>query len=366
MKRLLWCAVLGLLAAPVLGGPPLRPVKTVRHAQYNLRTGEVKIVRPSEQREDVSIWASTFDGGLADFWFFPFNWGFGVETICLDWGDIEGGSLVTQFAFAYGTDTRVRLEDVDVVFFNDENGFNNTFGTRVPIVGFRFIGLPNAGTVNLPNGYGVGWIITTISPKDPNNPNAAIPPFTLDGNDIDPDPPQTCGAENSGPRCWPDCPSNGRWLCDCGFGIGLSDFGYSFHYRTWQPGDPGFGAGAIIAWVDPNSVCTAFGIRAAFDGFSEDFNNPFDPNVVSLPEDGVYAGSFFFGPPPWGGPPDLNPFAQWYLELFTNIPGCPCSADLNGDCVVDLADLAILLAGFGVTFDLEDLAILLSQWGCTG
>ena len=363
MRRLMWCAALGLLASPVLADPAVRPVKTVRHIQYNMRTGEWKMVNPDRQREDVSIWASTHTSG----YFFPFNWGFGVETIGLDWGDIASGSLVTQFQFAYATDgLDLTGEDVDIVFFNDENGFDNTFGTRVPIIGFRFLGLPNASGFNLPNGYGIGWIVTTISPKDPNNPNAAIPPFTLDGNDIDPDPPQTCGAENSGPRCWPDCPTNGRWYCVCGFGIGLSDFGYSEHYRTWFPGHPGVGAGSLLSGVDPNAVCTAFGIRAAFDAFAEDVNNPFDPNVVSLPEDGIYAGSFYFGPPPWGPPPPLNPFAQWHLELFTNISGCPCSADLNGDCVVDLADLAILLAGFGVTFDLEDLAILLSQWGCTG
>ncbi len=59
------------------------------------------------------------------------------------------------------------------------------------------------------------------------------------------------------------------------------------------------------------------------------------------------------------------------IEEITCGPGC--EADLNDDCVVDLSDLATLLADFGQpgpadydndgTVDLDDLALLLSQFG---
>jgi len=58
---------------------------------------------------------------------------------------------------------------------------------------------------------------------------------------------------------------------------------------------------------------------------------------------------------------------------------CPCVADLNDDCVVDVSDLGILLNNFGCTgpgcvgdlngddvVDVSDLGILLNQFGCSG
>jgi len=373
MARISVCIVVALSAAGIVAADPrVLPVKSVRHVDYNMHTGTWRFVDADRQRLDESIWASTFWTG----YFFPTNWGFGVETLVLDWGDIAYGSRVTQFAFAYATDNQTEPEKVDIVFFNDENGFNNTYGRRVPVSAFRFRDLPNAAGYNVPNGYGVAFVITTISPKDPNHPEAAITPFVLDGNDLDP-PPPVCPEDRSVFRCWPDCPFSARWLCVCGFGIGLSDFGYSEHYRAWQPGDRGIGAGPLLAWSDPNGVCTAFGIRHSFDAFSEDPNNPFDPNAIIRPEDGIYFGHFW---PPDPGPP--FPFAQWYLELLTNdsVPRCPrdperrCErSDLEGDCVVGLEDLAVLLGAYGVSdggdidgdgdTDAGDLAILLADYG---
>ena len=59
------------------------------------------------------------------------------------------------------------------------------------------------------------------------------------------------------------------------------------------------------------------------------------------------------------------------IEEITCGPGC--ETDINGDCIVDLADLSILLGNFGGpgdgdfnnsgTVDLSDLSLLLSQFG---
>ncbi|MCA9289580.1 MAG: hypothetical protein KDA25_00535 [Phycisphaerales bacterium] len=46
--------------------------------------------------------------------------------------------------------------------------------------------------------------------------------------------------------------------------------------------------------------------------------------------------------------------------------GCPCAWDLDGDCVVGPADLAILLANWGRPYDAGDLGELLADLGCAG
>ncbi len=43
---------------------------------------------------------------------------------------------------------------------------------------------------------------------------------------------------------------------------------------------------------------------------------------------------------------------------------CPCAWDLDGDCDVDSADLANLLAAWNQPFGPADLAALLAEWGC--
>jgi serralysin len=66
---------------------------------------------------------------------------------------------------------------------------------------------------------------------------------------------------------------------------------------------------------------------------------------------------------------------QMYTLAVSVEDAADCPGDLNGDKVVDLSDLAILLAAFGISdagdidgdgdTDLADLAILLSHWGAT-
>ncbi len=46
--------------------------------------------------------------------------------------------------------------------------------------------------------------------------------------------------------------------------------------------------------------------------------------------------------------------------------GCPCVWDLDGDCDVDAADLASLLAQWNNPFGPADLAALLAEWNCSG
>ena len=44
-----------------------------------------------------------------------------------------------------------------------------------------------------------------------------------------------------------------------------------------------------------------------------------------------------------------------------NIVTCP-TADLSGDCQVNLADLAVLVDEWLVVYDMDDLLILAQQW----
>ena len=160
----------------------------------------------------------------------------------------------------------------------------------------------------------------------------ATTPFVLDGSDLD--------------------------------GDGLVDFGYRFCFSVNTPGAV---HGPAIAIFDPN---LAPGADEWYDLF--DLCPPYDGYV------GTYS---------------LGPFRQLYWAMFA--PSCPnrgdsgryCSADIDGsfDCLVGLADLAVLLAHYGMTtgatplmgdvdpydewfpgdgdVDLSDLAELLSQYG---
>ena len=105
-------------------------------------------------------------------------------------------------------------------------------------------------------------------------------------------------------------------------GDGLTDFGYAIYNQTLRT------AGAMGGmWVagptDPDRMQYSSGIEDAFD---------------------TGAGTLNFGG---------DPFAQFYFELCapscSNNPygGSACPGDLNFDCVVDLRDLAELLANYG-------------------
>ncbi|MCA9290290.1 MAG: hypothetical protein KDA25_04120 [Phycisphaerales bacterium] len=71
-------------------------------------------------------------------------------------------------------------------------------------------------------------------------------------------------------------------------------------------------------------------------------------------------GSGIFEGYPCGGNNDYS------LTLTCGTGGCPCAWDLDGDCDVDPADLAILLAAWNSPYGPADLAALLAEWGCSG
>jgi len=328
------------------GAPPeaLPLSGRLRHIEYDLQTGEWRFVdsRRPFTRGPTSIWASTLRSGYV----LP-----ATDYVVLEWGDIHDGARVDRFDFAYLASTKKPTADVDIVFYREENGFRSV--RRSPIATFRLTGLPSLG----PNEceFCDGFVVTVNLPE----------PFVLTGPDLDPN---------------AFDPSDG-FVPICGNGYGLTDFGYSFHFRA--PGDPQAIVGPTLAWVDPNTVpCLAPGIRDYLDVYVPNPSNPPDPNHVWLPDvNADYFGTFNFGG---------MPFAQCYLELFGSVPGggCPqpgCErADIDppgGDCDVDLADLAVLLSNYGTIsgatrddgdiepqggdgdVDLADLAILLADFG---
>lgn len=333
MKRFLFLAATAMLAAPAFADSELLPVSGIRHANYNVATGEITRPDGHEGRAGAICWDSTRTSGSFS--------GRLTSQVVLDWGDVSADcESAACFQIGYATDSSAPIT-VDVIFYSDENGFGSV--GRVPLAAFRLAGLP--GGVSGPGIYN-GWLITVTptSPIDLSNGGTAA--------DLDAD--------------------------------GLIDFGYSFQFRG--TGDGSGGAierhGPIIADADPNVVpFPAPGIEDAFDRFSVDPNNPPGPNDLLIPDVNVlFDGTFWFGGPP-------GPFAQWYLQLQAgngvpacNQPGCETS-DINGDCLVDINDLAVLLSNFGTatgaTFadgdidpaggdgdvDITDLAIMLSDFG---
>ncbi len=333
MKRVLVVAAICGIAASVFAGPqalPVHQVRGVHFVDYNIATGEVTAT-PTQTRIGSSIWAAT---AMSGYFFGQMDNGpTGQGWLTLDWGDIAGGQMVGGYAFAYATGVTTQTIDCVNVFYGSDNGFN-TAG-RVGLAGFIVTGLPG-GDPNLPAGWYAGWIVTV-------DLEAAGFSFPLDGNDLDAD--------------------------------GLADFSYTY----WFPNVMGTVTGPFIAG-DPNVAGQGAGMEDAFDAF-----NPVDPNDPNTAF--TFVGTYWFGGPPI--------FAQFYMELFGEAngggAGCPnpgasgnyCTADIDGsgDCIVDLADLAILLANYGMTsgathdmgdlepaggdgdVDLGDLAILLGQYG---
>jgi len=334
MKRLLIVAAIAVIAAPALAGPDILPVKGVNTGTYDLATGQLSPA-PAE-RMGVSIWAATADTG----WYFS-NYDDGITV--LDWGDLADdgygttGTDIGGFAFAYATSLMMpTMLDAIIVFYGDENGFNTN--GRIPLSGFWVTNLPT-GTAT-----GNGWIITI----DLEGQGLE---FTIVGNDLD--------------------------------GDTLYDWGYTY----WFINLPTSATGPFLSY-DPNiSPPLAPGAENSFDEFT-------DPNLIP----GSYLGTYWFGG---------DPYAQFYMELFDMfnkpVEGCPnpgdsgkfCLADIHpnnsdgmwdyavdGNCIVDLGDLAQLLGNYGITagagreegdvhpagvgdgdVDLGDLAELLGQYG---
>ncbi|MCA9290507.1 MAG: hypothetical protein KDA25_05230, partial [Phycisphaerales bacterium] len=64
-------------------------------------------------------------------------------------------------------------------------------------------------------------------------------------------------------------------------------------------------------------------------------------------------------------PGDAGAGTLTLVEAGTPCGGCPCQWDLDGDCHVGPADLAILLAAWNQPYGPPDLAALLAEWGCS-
>jgi len=341
MKRFL--ALAALLAAPVFADGSLLPVHQINRINYDLATGEITRT-DTGTRGPIAVWDASNTTG-----FFTGR----LETQCImDWGDMVTPSpTITQFIIGYATDSSTPIT-IDTIFWDDENGGNSV--GRTGIIAYRITGLPGGS-----GGFGFysGWIVTlTLAPAGQFGFNAA---------DLDAD--------------------------------GLGDFGYSFSYRDIGDGMGGAAGferhGPLIVAPDPNEIPSPSpGAENVFDRFSDDPNNPPGPNDLRLPQNMLFDGSFWFGG---------VPFAQFYMTLCTdangggnvpacNQPGCE-GADIDpapglpfggGDCVVGLADLAVLLGNFGTLsgavygdgdieppaagdgdVDLGDLAIMLAAFG---
>ena len=249
----------------------------------------------------------------------------------LDWGDLRSGIPVGSFVFDTYTNSQAADGDnsIYVAFYRNDNGWGDPHRRILAL--FHLENLP--GSDMPPNQY-----LRTVWQINPD------PPLLLDGDDLD--------------------------------GDGLGDFSYAFHYATVRTPNAHMGtsiAGAGDANYPPP---TCPGIEDAFDLY-RNVNWITDPNLHR-----GWVGTFSGRG---------SPFVQFYLALYA--PACPvpgdsehyCIGDIgNFNCIVDLADLAQLLAHYGETFvwypdgdifpphpfqpgdgviDLNDLAEMLAQYG---
>jgi len=320
--------LLGAAACPVIADGRLQPVHEIRHARYDLRTGTISEPSGPAQRNNVVVWSSTVTVGLFS--------SYTSSELVLDWGDLVPQAAINEFQLAYATDSSAPIT-IDVIFYDNENGFDS-FG-RTPVTSFRLRNLPG-GTGGL--GFYTGWLFTVDLSGGFE--------FPLGGADLD--------------------------------GDSLADFGYSYAFHGTGDGSGGVQQlhGPFITTHDPNIVPPNVGPGAenAFDLFSEP-NTGLEPNELKVPGFNVlFDGTFWFGG---------DPFAQFYMQLCAdaNTPANCCVGDISppaGDGLVNLPDLAQLLAAFGSTgppgiigdiypcpcigdgiVDLFDLATLLSAFG---
>ena len=347
--------ICALLAAPLCADGQLRSARgPIDYLHYNYDTGQISTTTTPRTRNMHTVWDAR---AHASYYLIASN-----AEILLDWGDISDGTQIASFTFAYGTTSTQAAGaqgpiDIDVVFYNQDNGFNST--SRSVVTALRLLDLPG------------------VVPSDPNSPgqSASIKvvtvdlgamPFMLSGPDLD-NPPGS-GTGNNDP--------NVNAYIACVDTIGLSDFGYSFHFRSVGDGSTG---PVVVQPGEPNlPQCPAMGAMNAYDAFEADPNNPpADPNAIAVAGQGwAYQGSFDVAD---------RAFSQWYLTLQTDGPSnCPIAgcelADIEpigGDCDVDLADLALMLGEFGTAsctgcaadldgdgdVDLTDLAAMLSAFG---
>jgi hypothetical protein len=316
---------LGLFAGPLFADANLLRPSEVRRVDYRLdqSTGTLTRVAAPSLRAAV-CWDSTRASGYFS--------SFAADQIPLDWGDADNATClaaVTGFQIGYAATTLPGDQtDIDLVFYAADNGFGD--GRRRVAATLRLTGLPDGTTPLL---Y-MGWIASFT----------VTPPIDLSSPDFDDD--------------------------------GLGDFSYTYNMRN-VPAD---GLAGPLLSADPNTALS-IGAENAFDLFTHDPNAIIEPNEFLFADvNTVYDGTFWFNSPP---------YAQWHFQLSAgdpNAPGCDhpscAAADIEppgGDCDVDLADLATLLANFGATggatreqgdlegadgdVDLSDLALLLSAYG---
>jgi hypothetical protein len=332
MRRALLTTIAALLAPSALADLETLPISGVDWVNYDMETGKLTSVT-NTTRYGAPIW-SCGCGYVGYFWAVePFH----GEAV-LDWGDIAGPAAVGGIGFTQFTNSQA--DDGDcyalIAIYTEENGRDSA--GRVLAAGYVINNIP--GSDHPPDEYwGYIWGVDVGTP------------FVLDGSDLD--------------------------------GDGLVDWGY---FQFFSGRTPGCLQGHMGCLLDPNNLPPmAPGIEPLFDLFiNPDWNDGsqhFDPNNIEP----------FFVDTLWA------PF-QFYFELYAF--QCPnrgeagryCHADIDGsyDCIVGLADLAKLLANYGMTtgatlldgdvdpydvwfpgdgdVDLGDLSELLMQYGddCNG
>ena len=335
MIRVLPFTVIVLCAVPSFADSDLIPISSqpVRLC-YNLETNRFSPLSLDASSRGRAIWSAV---ELTGYFHATRS-----DQCVLDWGNVPAGVSISRLGFSYLTNSMASAGDNTIVLalYQNDNGWNSS--SRSILACYVVQNLP-------------GKTFSEPPPPEHYLLSLDLPdPLVINGDDLD--------------------------------GDGLVDFSYAFwpkHMASYNAQAGQFIAGTI----DPNFLPPSCpGIENAYDRFA-DPNFAIDPNMNRNLSDGPY----YFDSHWFGG----EPFAQFYWEMYT--AGCPapgisaryCVADIgNFNCVVDLDDLAQLLAHFGESpaaywmgdiypdhperpgdgiVDLSDLAEMLTQYGdvCT-
>lgn len=351
-------SVLNTLTLTVLAATAIRAdqeslapaAKTLGHIAINLATGERTISAPvdSVSRQPSLIWdCSTPTGYFTGV----------LDRERLDWGDIANspGSSATAFEFGYCSqawtpDVNNGSVDLQLAFYLSENGFNTPMPPSTATLVMTFTNLPGQTDPNQPITAAGCWTVSVdLAAACAINPNLPCSINLAAAQDRD--------------------------------GDGLGDFGYGYFISRsgLTNGGTASTSGPLITL--PTAPTGAPGADLnRYDRFAP-------PGKWSLGNAGYV--STFTATSSTPGVGDYERF-QYHLRLSTgslpaSCPGptnpsdCSC-ADSNDDGVVELGDLAGLLAVYGQSgqnlsgdcagpcgkIDLADLAYTLGHYGNTG
>lgn len=388
-RRISTFSLIVVLAAAARADEITIPAKQAGAFSLNPATGDRDFNPAPDPRNLQIVWDCTTVVGSSSFG--------ALDRERLDWGDISPPQAASVHAFSitycstsWTPDPNNGNVTLQSAFYAGENGGNTPMPPSTAVLVLTMTQLPGVTDPDVPPGTAACWTVTidlaTACLDDPDFPCAL---GLAAATDIDQDGRVDFGYSYFFPAVGVDHQGNpGTGAIrpatpTAPIGAPGADLNHYDRYAPpgkWQLGNAGY-VGTILITNQGQYYLRLYGCTAGdsdSDGRCDDADNcPTIANADQLDTDADGIGDAcdqcptIFGPPPTGCPATSCPGSA-------NPADCAC-ADNNNDGLVDLSDLAVLLAQYGAagpnlsgdcatpcgTLDLADLAYTLARYGLT-